>query len=144
PGGKLERRDERAVAYPAVIVPGEANWLLRLRIQAWIGCKACGQQLACAVSPLADRLDDFRRHAEIEPALVLANGDVHDASIVLGRLVGVGPADWPSPGANTEVVLGQAEQNVPNEAGCRPENGEQCEWQNIQQKQQDEAADAKR
>src|SRR5262245_31318725 len=44
PGGKLERRDERAVAYPAVIIPGEANWLLRLRIQAWIGCKACGQQ----------------------------------------------------------------------------------------------------
>ena len=66
-------------------------------------------------------LDRARRHALEQ--LVKPVGQGWDACVVLGRDIGVGRIDGSAPGADAEIILGQAEQHIEKEAVCRAEDG---------------------
>src|SRR5262249_58782694 len=97
------------------------------RADRWLLAALCanaglgrGERPLSEFSP-ADRLDDFRRHAEIEPALVLAKGDVHDPIAIArhGRELGVTPVPR---------RVEQHHEEVRNRPGT---SGQIVEWRDV-------------
>src|SRR5262245_15046838 len=84
-GEIFKRRHERPVSYPSVIVPGESDQFLRLRINAGMRVEPGGKQLAGTFSAIAQGGDDVCGHVEVEPALVLSEGDMHDPVTIAGH-----------------------------------------------------------